>query len=84
MMDLRNFSYRQHATAEIFQRNGISIKAISEALNLSYSYTNTLLTGLRRPGPQLEVKLQELASQIEGNEKEHENLTNKHVKGETL
>lgn len=64
MIDLKTYVQQPHPAAKIFKNHGISLKAISVALGIDYSYTSSMLSGLRNPTLEMENKIQDLINQL--------------------
>ncbi|MFC1876322.1 hypothetical protein ACFL2E_03485 [Thermodesulfobacteriota bacterium] len=64
MLDIKNYSPAPHPAKAIFKSHNIPISTISKALELSFSYTSTILNGHARVTPEVEKKLNMLVESI--------------------
>jgi len=67
-MDALNLQIKPHPTDSIFRKHNIPRAVIAEALNLSYTYTSNLLTGIRKPTSAINSRLHALAAQLDRKE----------------
>ena len=67
---ITEFLPHPHPTKEIFARHHIPAAAVAKYLGLSTSYTCSLLNGFARVNPDIDKKLREFASLVEGEAKE--------------
>ena len=65
MIRLREIRPQPHPASVIFKRYKIPIASVAIALDLSYSHVSSILTGIRKPTHAVDLRLKELAEQLE-------------------
>ncbi len=67
---ISEFLPKRHFTKEIFARYHVPVAAVAKYLGLSTSYACSLLNGFARVSPDIDKKLREFASMVEGEAEE--------------
>ena len=64
-VNLINLKARPHPSAAIFKFYKIPVSSVAIALDMSYSHISSILSGIRKPTATVDLRLKELASELQ-------------------
>ena len=67
-MNLADFEPKPHPAKRVLKSNGVKISTVARALDLSFPYVSSILSGAIRATPETEEKLSEIVKELEGGE----------------